>query len=293
MPWTGRLWRPVVIRGREAATADRYSLDVLLRNEADMAAKRRVQVVLEYLDIRPGERVLDCGCGLGWFLKIIDCLYDCRLTGIDLDMNRLRSAQAALDRTVRLSASDCLRLPFAGATFDKIVLSEVLEHLADDLGCLREVERVLKPGGVVAITVPHHNYPLFWDPVNWTRERIGLDPIRSGFFGGLWTNHERLYLRDEIVGLIERAGLAVEDVRQFVHYCFPFSHNLVYGLGKWLVESGTLRSADRFQFERNSGSLLNPLNFGRWVFNRIDNLNDPVSDDGKSTVILSVKARKV
>jgi SAM-dependent methyltransferase len=184
-------------------------------------------------------------------------------------------------------------IPFPENTFDKIVLSEVLEHLPDDLGALREVKRVLKPGGVIAITVPHQDYPLLWDPINWSRERFNLPPIRSWFFGGLWTNRERLYTRTGILGLVQQAGLCAEDVRQLVHYCFPFAHNLVYGLGKWLVESGLMRSADRFYYDKNTGSLLNPLNLGRWIFNRIDELNDPVSDEGKTTVILSVKARKL
>ena len=265
----------------------------LLRNEADMAAKRRVRAVLEYLDIQTGERVLDCGCGLGWFLKVIDHLHHSTLCGIDNDLARLNRARIELGGIIPLAAGDVMKLPFPGKTFDKIVLSEVLEHLPDDLGALREVKRVLKPGGVIAITVPHQDYPLLWDPINWSRERIGLPPIRSGFFGGLWTNHERLYTRAGILDLVDQAGLHAEEFRQMVHYCFPFAHNLVYGLGKQLVESGLLPSADRFRYDENTGSLLNPLNLGRWIFNRIDELNDPVSDEGKTTVILSVKARKL
>jgi SAM-dependent methyltransferase len=217
----------------------REEFDFLLRNEADISARHRIRAILDFLDIQPGERVLDCGCGLGFHLEVVSHLVDCRLTGLDF-----------------------------------------------------EVQRVLKPGGILAITVPHHNYPFLWDPVNWTRERIGLEPIRKGFFGGLWTNHERLYRRADLVDLVESAGLVPVEVRQSVHYCFPFSHNLVYGLGKWLVESGRLPSADRFAYHEKQPAPLNPVHLGLGLFQLIDRLNDPVSDEGKVTVSLSLKARK-
>lgn len=271
---------------------DSEKLGRMLRNEADMAAKRRVQTVLEYLDIGPGDRVLDCGCGLGWFVKIIGELHRCALFGSDNDVSRLNVARGELRSRAGLAAADIVRLPYADGAFDKIVLSEVLEHLPDDAGGLAEVCRVVKPGGRVAITVPNRDYPLLWDPINWTRERLGLAPIREGFFGGLWTHHRRLYSREGIVRLVRSADLEVEDVRQFVHYCFPFAHNLVYGLGMRLVESGLLPEADRFRYEANTGSRWGPLNLARGIFNAIDRWNDPVSDEGRSTVILSVKARK-
>ena len=273
-------------------TLDTAKLERLLVNEADMAARRRVRVVLEYLEIAPGDRVLDCGCGLGWFLKVIGELTQCSLFGADFDPERLRTARKEMGSRAPVAASDILRLPYADATFDKIVLSEVLEHVPDDIGSLLEVRRVLKPGGLVAITVPNHDYPLLWDPVNWTRERLGLEPIREGFFGGLWTDHRRLYTRASIGELVRRAGLEVEDARQFVHHCFPFAHNLVYGLGMRLVQSGILSEADRFRYDANTGGRFAPLNLARGLFRWIDSWNDPVSDEGKTAVILSVKARK-
>jgi SAM-dependent methyltransferase len=267
-------------------------LERMLVNEADMAARRRVRVVLEYLDIGKGDRVLDCGCGLGWFLRVIGELTACSLFGADFDLPRLRTAAKEMGARAPVVASDILHMPYADATFDKIVLSEVLEHLPDDRSALLEVKRILKPGGVVAITVPNHDYPLLWDPVNWTRERLGLAPIREGFFGGLWTDHQRLYTRDSIADLVRGAGLGVEDSRQFVHHCFPFAHNLVYGLGMRLVQSGILSEADRFRYDANTGSRFAPLNMARGLFRWVDSWNDPVSDEGKTAVILSVKARK-
>jgi hypothetical protein len=59
-----------------------------------------------------------------------------------------------------------------------------------------------------------------------------------------------------------------------------------------LVQSGLVPEADRFAYASNTGRWWSPLNVGRKVFDAIDRRNDPVSDEGKSTVILSVKARK-
>ena len=271
-------------------TFDRAKLDRMLRNEADLAAKHRVKVVLEYLEIRPQDLILDCGCGLGWFLKVIGELTSCRLVGLDIDRTRLGRARREVGGRAELVTGDAVALPFGDRTFDKVILSEVLEHLPDDLGALREVWRVLRPGGVVAITVPNHDYPFLWDPINWVRERLGLPPIRRGLFGGLWTDHLRLYYRPELIDLVKQAGFIVEDVRQLVHYCFPFAHNLVYGIGKPLVEKGLLAHADRFRY--NERPRIDPVALGRWIFNLIDRLNHPISDEGKSTVCLAVKARK-
>ena len=270
---------------------DTRKLERMLRNEADMAAARRVRVVLEYLDVQQGERVLDCGCGLGWMTHVTRELHDCRLAATDYDGARLRTTRREVAADVSVEASDVLRLPYPDDAFDKVILSEVLEHIVEDSAALREVRRVVKPGGIVAITVPNHDYPFLWDPVNWTRERLGLAPIREGFFGGLWTNHVRLYSREAIIDLIRGCDLVPETVRQHVHSCFPFAHNLVYGLGMRLVLRGILPDADRFRYEKNANPL-SLIDIGRRIFRAIDRRNDPVSDEGKTTVILSVKARK-
>jgi 2-polyprenyl-6-hydroxyphenyl methylase/3-demethylubiquinone-9 3-methyltransferase len=264
----------------------------LLKNDADVSSRRRVLAILEYLDIQPGERVLDCGCGLGWMLWVISELHDCRLFGVEPDPARLQRAARELGRRAELVRASIAALPFPSGSFDKIVLAEVLEHVVDDLGGLREVGRVLKPGGVVAITVPNREYPFWWDPVNRCRERAGLQPIRSGVFGGIWTNHVRLYGRSEIADLVRAADLGVEAVRGLVERCLPFSHNIVYGVGKPLVESGLLPTADRFRQADRSTSLFSPLAWGFSIVDLIDRLNPDSVPAGRPSVSIAVKGRK-
>jgi len=162
---------------------------------------------------------------------------------------------------------------------------------------LKEVYRVLKPGGVVAITVPNHNYPFWWDPINKTLESVFHTHIGQGPLAGLWANHVRLYTADELRQAALDAGFVVEEERAFTHDSFPFIHNLVYGLGKPLLESGLMpeamaNAADRTTFDKNDGSLLNPINLGLKVLNFFDRSNVMSEPPGRSTVNLCIKGRK-
>ena len=271
---------------------DQAALTRLMRNDADPGNRRRVVTILEYLAIQRGDRVLDCGCGLGWFLAVAGQLCDCSLYGIDIDRGRIRRAAGEVSSRTHLVQARGDRLPFGDESFDKVVLSEVLEHVPDDAALLAEVRRVLVPGGVLAITVPHSRYPFLWDPINWSRERLGLAPIRHGPFGGIWTDHLRLYTPADLAALVSGVPLSVEDVRPLVRYCLPFAHNLIYGLGKPLVESGLLPSADRFRYRDNSGSKLNPLNWALGLVNAIDRLDQSRPRPDAPSVCLGLKARK-
>jgi hypothetical protein len=89
----------------------------------------------------------------------------------------------------------------------------------------------------------------------------------------------------------------IESARSFTHYSFPFIHNLVYGLGKPLLESGALprnmaNAADRTTFDKNDGSLLNPINLSLKVLNFFDRPNVINEPPSRSTVNLAVKGRK-
>jgi ubiquinone/menaquinone biosynthesis C-methylase UbiE len=262
-----------------------------------MGFKRRVRLMFDYLSIQPGDKVLDAGCGRGFFLKYVTEIAPCNLSGVDLEFQHLRIASERVGpKGVGIACSLIGELPFADDTFDKVIFSEVLEHLPDDVGGLSEVKRVLKPGGTIFLTVPNHNYPFWWDPVNRTLEGLTHRHIQNGAFAGIWANHVRLYYPDEIKALVKRVGLETLVFEPVVHFCFPFAHNLVYGLGKPLFEGGFIPKSmqsgvDRFEGGSGNKSLLNPLRWGLLVFNGIDSLNHAIKEN-QSFVINALKVRK-
>ena len=88
---------------------------------------------------------------------------DVTAVGVDLCLKDLQTAQSRFsefcgdeqaEKAFGLANGDAMQLPFAGNTFDKIICSEVLEHIPDYQAVLKEIERVLKPGGLFCASVP-------------------------------------------------------------------------------------------------------------------------------------------
>jgi SAM-dependent methyltransferase len=161
-------------------------------------------VDFERLRLRPGMRLLDLGCGGGrhafaaWragaVVVALDAsfpeLVDVRaVAGGMLDAGEL--ADGAPGGAVQ---GDALALPFPDGSFDRIVASEVLEHIWQDQAALAELARVLRPGGAIAVTVPAR-VP---ERICWALDRDYHDKP-----GG----HIRIYRRPELGGKLERAGL--------------------------------------------------------------------------------------
>ncbi len=278
---------------------DTRLIERMTHNEADMAFKKRVLTIFEWLPPHDQDVILDCACGRGFYLNMFRHVSACRLIGLELDEGIIRKAQRNVGHlsNLLLVQGTIYELPFPGNYFDGLILSEILEHVEDDVAALREVRRVLKPRGICVITVPNANYPFFWDPIISTLERLFGTHIASGPVAGIWTNHVRLYRPEQLRAVVETAGLAVEAERAFTHYSFPFIHNLVYGLGKPLFESGLLparwaQACDRIALDAGSGSCWNPIRWGIKLLNLFDRLNRLEEPPGRSTVNLALKAYK-
>ncbi len=115
---------------------------------------RRLNLIRQYAPLE-GARILDIGCGLGVYVRKFREFSD-RVYGIDIDAKRLREG-ARTTPGLMLSASETL--PFRDASFDVVVLNEVIEHVRDDAATLAEALRVLRPGGHIVIYAPNRLYP--------------------------------------------------------------------------------------------------------------------------------------
>lgn len=116
------------------------------------------------LDIHPKDRILDIGCGEGRHLVKACRQQDTWCMGGDFVYENLKSTQQklafhlALDdlscKKYYLSCMDVTCLPFTDSSFDTVICSEVLEHIGDDDLAVSELIRILKPGRILAISVP-------------------------------------------------------------------------------------------------------------------------------------------
>ena len=146
------------------------------------------------LGLQPGDRVIDMGCGAGrhafeMYRRGADVI------AFDQDADEL-SAVSDLFAAMReagevpdgadadVKQGDALSLPFADGEFDRVVASEVLEHIPDDESAIAELVRVLRPGGRMAVTVPR-----------WLPEKVcwALSDQYHEVEGG----HVRIYTGDE------------------------------------------------------------------------------------------------
>lgn len=258
--------------------------------EPDPAFRRRAAWLLAQLEGLPkGARVLDIGCGQGFYLPLYAEL-GLKATGIELDpIPRAKAERVAASLGFTIHDAPAEHLPFAAGRFDAVVMSEVLEHLPDPAIALAEAARVLTPGGVLLVTVPNANYPFAWDPVNWLLESMRIGPVRKGLFAGIWANHERLYTPAQLQGQLAAAGFQPGPVVHQTRWCLPFTHNIVYGFGRALLEggllpkrwtSGGLRGGDGSA--PRARTLLNPVAWGVRLIRLADRWNGDGRPSGPS-----------
>jgi len=125
-------------------------------------AERDLAFLMPHL--APGRSVLDCGCGPGSItVGLADAVKPAEVIGIDIEARQLESARSlAAERSienVRFEQGSIYEIPFPDASFDVAVAHYVIEHVSDPPRALREMRRVLRPGGVAAIKDPY--YPAF------------------------------------------------------------------------------------------------------------------------------------
>lgn len=167
------------------------------------------------LGLRPGDKVLDIGCGFGRHSyevvrrgghAVAADLSDTELKDV-LATFAAMSGSEELPATSRGSVvnANVLTLPFADAAFDHVIASEILEHIPDDTQAMAEIARVCRPGGTITVTIPRAGQEV----VCWA-----LSSQYHNTPGG----HVRIYRQGQILERLRGAGLEPQG--------FGFSHAL-------------------------------------------------------------------
>ena len=169
-------------------------------------------VEFDKLDLAPGSRVLDLGCGEGRHIRGTRLLAGVDAVALDLGEHEVTETRRSLvemdedpQALCRAAADagewlvvrgDIYHLPFPDGAFDCIIASEILEHLHRDDDAIGEIDRILKPGGVLAVSVPR-----YWpEAVCWA-----LSTEYQNQPGG----HVRIYSGGEIPAKLSGRGMAV------------------------------------------------------------------------------------
>ena len=149
------------------------------------------------LGLQPGDLVLDAGAGFGRHafelarrganVVALDYMSEEVTAARGIFAAMVEAGEIPEARYVGVMQGDATKLPFADASFDRVITSEVLEHIQDDVAAVRELLRVLKPGGTIAATVPT------WLPekVNWMLSDEYHAPKVAG-------GHVRIYSATEL-----------------------------------------------------------------------------------------------
>jgi len=232
-------------------------------------------VDLDLLGVGPKNTLLDMGCGGGRhaFAALRRGARVVALDADDAELKQVLGTVTAMGEAGELPATadsvpvqgDALHLPFADATFDRIIAAEVLEHIPDDQSAIAELTRVLAPGGRIAVTVPAR----FPERINWA-----LDDDYHDFPGG----HIRIYTQSVLGDRLTAAGLRVRGARRAHALHSPYW---------WIRCAGGVNNADRLLARRYHDLLVWQIMKNPPVLRLLDDALNPLI--GKSLIVYADK----
>jgi ubiquinone/menaquinone biosynthesis C-methylase UbiE len=181
------------------------------------------------LGIRDDEITLDAGCGNGRHSWEVYNRNHSFIVAFDLDAVSVKRNKYMLDSlekqkevtsSYHLLMADVTKLPFKSGSFNRVICSEVLEHIPEDKIAVAELVRVLTDEGAIGISVPHH----FAESICWK-----LSKDYYGFPGG----HIRNYKTGQLLDLVDDAGLSVYAVRhKHALHSFYWIMRCIFGIKK-------------------------------------------------------------
>jgi len=178
------------------------------------------QFLVSRVDARPGDTVLDVATGTGAVARELIRQKGCTVVGLDQSPEMLTEARRRLGDEVRLVEGKAESLPFDDASFDALTFTYLLRYVADPAAMLRELARVVRPGGSIAsleFGVPHGVWRPLWElhvravlPVVGRAISPGWHRV-GGFLGGSIREFAREWPEARLLAAWRDAG--IEDVR--------------------------------------------------------------------------------
>jgi len=156
----------------------------------------------------PGGRLLEVGCANGFFLNAARMSYET----VGVEPSRRARAYAREKLRLDIPAATLKEANFPGASFDVVVLVDVIEHLADPLDLLKEVSRVTKTGGIVYLVTPN------------------IESLSARLLGSRWWGlrpaHVQYFSPKTLSALLQKTGFEVVESR---------SYGRIFSWGYWLT----------------------------------------------------------
>jgi SAM-dependent methyltransferase len=221
--------------------------------------QRRLEMILKAAGEHIKGRILENGCGMGMYVEHM-APYGGQIIGLEYDFER---ATEAGDRSPEILNAACESLPFPPSHFDLILSHEVLEHVQDDAQAVREMMRVIKPGGRIVLFVPNRGYPFETHGIYWQRKYYFGNKLFVNYLPRAWRDklapHVRVYTKRDLEKLFD--GLPVKFIEQTI--IFGAYDNLIVRFGTF---GKLLRGMLQF-FERTPLKGLGLSHF--WVVQKI------------------------
>jgi SAM-dependent methyltransferase len=215
-----------------------------LRGEASYIWRDGQQRRLDMIATAAGERrlqgdILDNGCGVGLYVDRLRS-YNGQVFGLEYDFPRARQARSRSKLIVSAAGEG---LPYPDNSFDLILSHEVIEHVQDDSIAIREMVRVLRPKGRLALFCPNRGYPFETHGIYWRSEyRFGNIPLVN-YLPRRWRTklapHVRVYTRKDLNNIF--VGLPVQIIKHII--IFGAYDNII---ARWPSFGRTLRAALQF-----------------------------------------------
>ncbi|MCB0727702.1 MAG: methyltransferase domain-containing protein [Ignavibacteriae bacterium] len=116
--------------------------------------QKRIEKLIEAAEIKESDKILEVGCGAGHILEKIS---KGKLYGIDISEIQIERTRKRMGDKVELKKAPGENIPYEDKFFDKVLCSEVIEHVIDPREVLKEISRVMKDDGILSLSIPNED----------------------------------------------------------------------------------------------------------------------------------------